>query len=268
MRQRSTLCPFRRTMSRKYLELGTESLSRWGTAVWIHRQRGILACDGRPVCVDEHDIEVFAESPKLLSLKVSVAGVCVFVIAAHCPHEAKGAEYVTFLEHLEQQLQRTQGADLVLCGIDLNGPGEVNTATGPVVCGEPDVIGKCFAQLLVSMRMWAPATFRHRHPGEDCTFVHPTGSERRIDFIAVGDLLAGLVDFSRRSVRELLCGGPDTIEIRSCLMKGGRSLLRHVPVSCSPRGRRRQMSITCWSRRPRPMLRTSRRRFGISGRPR
>ena len=111
-------------MSRKYLELGTESLSRWGTAVWIHRQRGILACDGRPVCVDEHDIEVFAESPKLLSLKVSVAGVCVFVIAAHCPHEAKGAEYVTFLEHLEQQLQRTQGADLVLCGIDLNGPGE------------------------------------------------------------------------------------------------------------------------------------------------
>ena len=64
------------TMSQKYLKLGTESLSRWGTAVWLHRQRGIFECgDGRPVCVDEHDIEVFAESPRLLSLKITAASV-------------------------------------------------------------------------------------------------------------------------------------------------------------------------------------------------
>ena len=84
------------------------------------------------------------------------------------------------------QLCRAQGAELILCGIDLNGrlPGGVGVATGPPVCGEPDAIGKRFAQILVKMRMWVPSTFRHLHPGEDCTYVHPTGSEHRIDFIA------------------------------------------------------------------------------------
>ena len=164
-------------------------------------------------------------------------------------------------------MQRTQGADLLLCGIDLNGrlPGEFGTATGPVVCGEPDATGKRFAQILVRMRMWATATFRHLHPGEDCTYVHPTGSEHRIDFIVAGGTAACLqaqsqvhIDFDTGAPREdhrlvgLWVGGlfkevrqraSNTIERRSCLMKGERSLLRHVPDSSSPRGRRRQTSI-------------------------
>ena len=40
--------------------------------MWLHRRRGVFECDGRPVCADEHDIEVIAESTRLLSLKITV----------------------------------------------------------------------------------------------------------------------------------------------------------------------------------------------------
>ena len=62
-----------------------------------------------------------------------------------------------------------------------------------------------------------------------------TGAPRE-DHRLVGLWVGGLF-------KEVRQRASNTIERRSCLMKGERSLLRHVPDSSSPRGRRRQTSI-------------------------
>ena len=271
------------TMTKKYLKLGTDSLSRWGTAIWIHRQRGLFECSGRPVHIDEHDIEVLAESPRLLNLKVSVAGTCICIVAAHCPHEAKRSEFGAFLEVVEQQLHNIRNADLVLCGIDLNGrlPGDVEGVTGPVVCGEPDVIGKRFAQMLGRSSMWVPATYRHLHHGEDCTFVHPTGSEHRIDYVVVGGLAACHcahsqihLDFDTGAPREdhrlaglWLSGRMQAQRPRATLKrpKFDREKLLSMNIICGSRrcSNKHLRSTLLWTGRP-PVPRIYHKKFGVS----
>ncbi|CAE7830408.1 Pol [Symbiodinium sp. CCMP2592] len=174
--------------TRKYIRLATESLSKWGVAVWIHRVKGIMYLNEKATLVDENDVLVVDESPRLLVLRVTCAGVRLGIIAAHCPHEAKGTECWDFLDRLERGVNQVKKDDIVVLGIDLNGrvPCGVEGTTGPVECGTPDAIGRKFVKLMASTRMWLPSTYRHLHEGIDTTFVHPSGSEHRIDFIAVG----------------------------------------------------------------------------------
>ena len=176
--------------TKRYLRLATASQSKWGTAVWIHRRKGLFSSDTGPAIVDENDIDVVEETPRLLVLKVSVMNAIVYLIAAHCPHDACNQDWRGFLASLETHLLRAKRADLVILGIDANGrvPGHVEGTTGPVECGTPDPIGKRLTAALAQARMWLPATYRHLHPGGDTTFVHPTGSEHRIDYIALGGI--------------------------------------------------------------------------------
>ena len=206
-----TKSPLGLVRSRCYLRLHSASLARWGVAIWIHRKLGLYSLNGTPGLIDEHDLEVLHEDPRLLLLKVRPAALSIYLIAAHCPHVLKGAETSEFLDRLERKLQCTKGADLVLCGIDLNGrvPGPCDDVTGGAECSEPDTIGKRFVSILASCRLWLPSTYRHLHPGEDCTFVHHSGSEHRIDYIAVGGRAACLqahsqvcMDFDTGAPRE------------------------------------------------------------------
>ncbi|CAE6939333.1 Pol [Symbiodinium sp. CCMP2592] len=141
-----TKSPMGLLQSKRYLRLHSESLSRWGTAIWIHRQLGLFSLDGRPTKVDEHDLEVQFEDTRLLILKARPAQLSIYLIAAHCPHALKGPESMSFLDVLETELSKMRGADLIICGIDLNGrvPALFGDTTGPVECGEPDLIGKRF----------------------------------------------------------------------------------------------------------------------------
>ncbi|CAE7825551.1 unnamed protein product [Symbiodinium sp. CCMP2592] len=174
--------------TKRYLRLGTESLSRWGVAIWVHRTKGLLRIGDRPLLVDEHDITVVIENTRLLILHVRAAGVSVFLVSAHCPYEAKNGEWTEYLGELEKSLRCIKGADLVLLGVDLNGriPCGVAGTTGDRTVGPPDAIGRRFVQILAKYRLWAPATFSHLHQGEDHTFVHHTGSQHRIDYLIIG----------------------------------------------------------------------------------
>eukprot|EP00439_Symbiodinium_sp_Y106_P051172 s4183_g6.t2 len=192
--------------TKRYLRLATASQGKWGTAVWIHRRKGLFSSAAGPAHVDENDIDVVEETPRLLVLRVSVMNVIVYLLAAHCPYEAKNQDWQGFLASLETHLLRAKRADLVVLGIDANGrvPGNVDGITGPVECGSPDPIGKRLTAALAQAKMWLPATYRHLHPDEDKTFVHPTGSEHRIDYIALN------ANSLRLQVRSQVCENFDT----------------------------------------------------------
>ncbi|CAE7731174.1 unnamed protein product [Symbiodinium sp. CCMP2592] len=154
--------------------------------------KGMMCYGGKPLLVDEHDITVVEEGPRLLILKVAAAGI-------------------RFMNDLDKSFRGFKGADLVLCGVDLNGrlPCGIEGATGDREAGKPDAIGRQFAQLLTKYKLWAPSTFSHLHHGEDNTFVHPTGSQHRIDYMIVGGGAACLraesavyVDFDTGAPRE------------------------------------------------------------------
>ena len=171
-----------------FLRLGTASDRHWGVGIWISRTLGLFTTEGRQIQIVEPDIFVVKESPRLLILELTVAGLHIVVFSGHCPHSGNRAEAAEFVEALKKALYPLRNAHLVVDGIDLNGrpPGSFETVTGDLVCGEVDETGKEAAAALHSLRMWLPSTFSQYHEGDSFTYRHPQGQRHRIDFVAQG----------------------------------------------------------------------------------
>ena len=178
--------------SRRFLRLSTESDRHWGTAIWISRTRGIASCDGKPQLIQEEDIKVLHESPRLLALMVNTAFGKVVVISGHCPHSAKRAEAKKFHDEIAGHLSKGREAGIVIVGIDLNGriPTGLQGTTGDLVHGEPGDNGVQFSIAAVEAGVWFPATYREYHTGTTTTYRQANGAEHRIDYVGLGGKLS------------------------------------------------------------------------------
>ncbi|OLQ14020.1 hypothetical protein AK812_SmicGene1973 [Symbiodinium microadriaticum] len=183
-----TKIPSGTVTSQHYLRLHSPSASHWGVAVWIHRQHGILSIDGCPLKVDENDVAVLHESPRLLVLTITIGDIKLGVLSGHCPHATKPVERDEFLNALGPVLKRLKHVNLVLGGIDLNGrvPCNFDGVSGDLEFGEPDDTGWKFAPQLAEAGIWIPSLYSQLHCGDSATYYHPSGPAHRIDYIVLG----------------------------------------------------------------------------------
>ena len=88
--------------------------------------------------------ELSNESPRLLVLDITVAGIRVIVMySRHCPHGGHRDEAQAYIRQLREVLVSLKGAHLILGGIDLNGrpPGNFEDVTGHLLCGDAGATG-------------------------------------------------------------------------------------------------------------------------------
>ena len=169
--------------SKRYLRLASSSNKHWGTALWFSRTDGAFTIDGKPVCLQETDLQILQDHPRLLSVGATHRGLKFLFFSGHCPHAEKVEERASFLASLQDLQQQMQEADFVAGGLDLNGHHGV---TGSLLCGEPDQVGAQIVTLLQRLGLWLPATYPTLHCGPSETYTHPSGRRHRIDFIAIG----------------------------------------------------------------------------------
>ena len=174
--------------SAHFIRLGTEAKKHWGVAIWVSKSRGLLCCDGKPCHVGAADLHIVEENERLLLVTIQLGTLQVAAFSAHCPHSAKQAEALSFLSRLRLLLAPYQHSSLLVGGIDLNGRPCTNheCVTGDLAFGEADATGIAATQLFSDLGIWLPSTFCRFHLGQSATYRHPTGSEHRIDFIALG----------------------------------------------------------------------------------
>ncbi|CAE7701091.1 unnamed protein product [Symbiodinium sp. CCMP2592] len=136
----------------------------------------------------EQDFYVVKESPRLLVVEVSVAGLRFVLFAAHCPHSGQKAAAAEFLSDLHSVLAPLKGAHVILGGIDLNGrpPESYEQVTGELLFGDPDDTGQAAVAIFHALGLWIPATFSQFHRGESHTYRHPQGHLHRLDFVVQG----------------------------------------------------------------------------------
>ncbi|CAE7241226.1 Pol [Symbiodinium sp. CCMP2592] len=172
-----------------YLRLSSESQGHWGTAIWLHRQKGAIKFNGKPVVVDEANIELLFEGPRLLAIQIIVeSGIKIAVLAGHCPHAGRVDERDAFLNDLKLTLARCRQAQVVVFGVDLNGrlPTNYQCVTGSLTCDPPDHTGWLMANVMADYGLWAPATYESLHKGDPATYTHPNGQQSRIDYLLLG----------------------------------------------------------------------------------
>eukprot|EP00439_Symbiodinium_sp_Y106_P083133 s1736_g22.t4 len=171
-----------------YLRIQSGADKHWGTAIWIHRTRGLVELPEGPLLIDEHDIAVLCEQPRLLILLVTKGGRRFGLVSCHCPHTGRGAERNVFLEQLAAGLKRIKHADLLLGGIDLNGrlPTCYQGVTGDAEFQDSDETGWKAAAAFAEAGIWLPSMYSSLHCREHATYTHPSGTSHRIDYNLVG----------------------------------------------------------------------------------
>ncbi|CAE7596336.1 unnamed protein product, partial [Symbiodinium sp. CCMP2456] len=174
--------------SGNYLRMATSAAKHWGVAIWIHRKQGLMTIGDKALCVDESDVKICKQGPRILVVEVNKCGLRCILISAHIPHATKKVERVEFLCELHQCLRAAGKADIVIGGIDSNSrpPTGFAQVTGLLEFGESDPEGEQFTTMLDACNLWLPATYRELHPGSSATFRHPTSNLHRIDFLALG----------------------------------------------------------------------------------
>ena len=177
--------------SRRFLRLSTDSAKHWGVALWVSKKCGILSNNGHPQHVQEEDIQVVFESPRLLILSINAAPCRIFAVSGHCPHNLRKAEAKQFHEDLSHHLGRIKEAGIVVVGIDLNGrvPTGIEGITGGLEHGDPDDNGRAFVATAATTGLWLPATYQEYHNGTSTTYRQANGAEHRIDYIGIGGCL-------------------------------------------------------------------------------
>ncbi|CAE7730122.1 unnamed protein product [Symbiodinium sp. CCMP2456] len=171
-----------------YARYATESNRHWGVAVWIHRVRGLLKVDDKPIIPDEADITIHHQDCRLLAMAVNVGSTKMALIAGHCPHQSLIEQRRDFLQLLDKVTVKLKDVQLLFCGLDLNGrvPAGYTGVTGDLECGEPDDAGWKFVETMYNIGAWIPSTYGGIHEGANETYHHPTGTSHRLDYIALG----------------------------------------------------------------------------------
>ncbi|CAE7763408.1 unnamed protein product [Symbiodinium sp. CCMP2456] len=174
--------------SAAFLRLSSEGQRHWGTAVWVSKTRGIFMLDGKPCPVDDANIRVVHDSPRLIILSVDVSGWKVVLVAGHCPHSGSQEEAELFMATCEQQLKPLRRSALLIGGLDLNGrvPTGVCHVTGDLAHGEPDRNGSAAIGLARAAQLWFPSTYSRLHVGDSATYRQANGAEHRIDYVFIG----------------------------------------------------------------------------------
>ena len=174
--------------SGRYYRLASEAERHWGTAIWVSKTHGMVDLDGSPIRPNEADFTTLCSEPRLLVVVVKIGSAKVGLIAGHCPHAARTEERDAFLRTLGERLAQLKPAQILLCGVDLNGrlPAGCMHVSGSLEFHDPDTTGEMAAQIMQDNGLWAPSTYEDIHVGESATYCHPNGSESRIDYVFVG----------------------------------------------------------------------------------
>ncbi|OLP79036.1 hypothetical protein AK812_SmicGene40723 [Symbiodinium microadriaticum] len=173
--------------SRRFLRLSTDSAKHWGVALWVSKKRGLLSSNGYPQPVQEEDIQVVFESPRLLILSIRAADCRIFAVSGHCPHNIRKDEAKQFHDDLSYHLGQIKEAGIVVVGVDLNGrvPTGIEGVTGGLEHGDPDDNGRAFVATAELAGIWLPATYHEYHNGTSTTYRQANGAEHRIDYIGI-----------------------------------------------------------------------------------
>ncbi len=151
-----------------------------GVQLWIaKRWQGGLE-------VTHDNIRVIYNSSRLLLATIRTSSVKIGVASIHCPNAIGDEELTDWWKEVDLGF-RAFGNLPVFVMVDSNSRvGSItSTSIGDHYANPENLPGQHFHEWLRRQHLWLPATFSECHSGESHTWVHPTGSSARIDYVAV-----------------------------------------------------------------------------------
>eukprot|EP00435_Cladocopium_sp_Y103_P030221 s2897_g7.t1 len=136
---------------------------------------------------DDH-FAIVSFDPRYLVVKVAAPYLRCLVIAAHAPHTGHSADDVaawwTALEQSVPHHLKTWPI-ILLCDANASVGAEPSTHIGDFQAGKFDERALPFESYVANSDLWLPATFAECQDGDGDTWMHSSGSTKRLDYIGI-----------------------------------------------------------------------------------
>ena len=160
-----------------------------GCALWISRERPIATLGSEKCYIRDEHVTVVSFSPRHLAATVVLPRISLLVLVMHVPSLSTTpyAEVQAFWKARTDDIaKRPEGAEYIILA-------DTNSTVGTTVsrhvgdyAAEPEQqAGALFHEFLVTVDGLLPSTQTDLHFGCSTTWISPTGSESRLDFVIV-----------------------------------------------------------------------------------
>eukprot|EP00438_Fugacium_kawagutii_P030170 Skav221644 [mRNA] locus=scaffold1174:107584:112122:- [translate_table: standard] len=142
---------------------------------------------------DEH-LRILAAGDRHLMVRISKGPFRLRILVLHAPTSEDELAAVQWWRTLPAVLSVERTVPLIVC-MDANARlgSLISRHVGGHQPDEETLAGEALHELLAHHDLYLPQTFAHLHEGEGTTWVHSSGKESRIDFVAVdGSMFAGV----------------------------------------------------------------------------
>ena len=157
-----------------------------GVQLWIAET---IPTQGRPLTIAVQHLHVLHASSRRLVVRVSHPGLKIILVVAYAPTEGNDNAARSFWSATSHSIPAQYRTWTTMLFADANARlGEhVSAAIGDLDADEESANGTLFHEWLCQHRMFLPQTFSSCHNGPSDTWEHATGSQARIDYIALSD---------------------------------------------------------------------------------
>ena len=157
-----------------------------GVQLWIAE---VIPTHDQPLKIAIQHLHVLHASSRRLVVRLSHPGLKLILVVAYSPTEGTEQATRSFWQATSHAIPAKYRSWTTLLLVDANSRvGEhVSPAVGPHDADEESCNGAIFHEWLQQHRMFLPQTFDSCHRGLSPTWTHATGSQARIDYIALSD---------------------------------------------------------------------------------
>ena len=139
----------------------------------------------------EDQVSIILESPRVLILRVATKIIKFLIIAGHAPHTGHSQEEIAqWWNDIAKAIPKAYTDWPIVLLADANAVVgfHPSDAIGAHHAGPNEAKAEGFIDFVHSQRLWLPSTFEDYQCGPSDTWVHSSGTTRRIDFVGVPSL--------------------------------------------------------------------------------
>ena len=142
----------------------------------------------RPIYFKDEDVHYLEQTSRLLVLRVRNPILKVLIVAAHAPHSGQSlADISTWWNQTTASLPSTYNEWPRILLLDANAEvgTEPNDHVGSFLPGPFSPKAEPFQAFVAEQGLFLPSTFENFHKGDRATWIHPSGSRHRPDYVGL-----------------------------------------------------------------------------------
>eukprot|EP00438_Fugacium_kawagutii_P010934 Skav210628 [mRNA] locus=scaffold1063:41778:47899:+ [translate_table: standard] len=198
--------------------------------------------------IEHHHLKILTADPRILVVHLRHPSIDLILMSLHAPNNVEEEDWLAWWRKCTRAIPKhlTDKAKIVCVDANSKVGSLQSLSVGDFGAEEENLAGRCFHQWLCEQQLVLPQTFPGISHGPATTWMHSSGSESRLDYVALDSRLANATEEACRSQLDLSISSVDHFAVQLQLRLGLRGD-GHAPHREQPVPTPREAPTVSWS---------------------